>query len=184
MNSETMHSGITHGAIRHGAIRQSKTTHSESRIEKFIVFIVAEYHLALPVGAVLQVVTRPPTNSELDKAGLVQVGRHVVQQLDLHRHLGASAHQSEARPFFVITHNWQGGLWAIPVNEPPNLAEFSLELLRSLPPPDPSHQYPDEHQSNILSIASHAATMTQDDRTTTVFLINLKRLSAPIKALG
>jgi purine-binding chemotaxis protein CheW len=69
-------------------------------IEKLIVFTVAEYHLALPIAEVLQVVNKPTITDELTKTGLVQIGRHMIRLLDLHQQLAANSVQvPKTRPF-------------------------------------------------------------------------------------
>ncbi|MBE9011896.1 chemotaxis protein CheW [Pseudanabaenaceae cyanobacterium LEGE 13415] len=146
-----------------------KTTHSELNLEKFIVFTIADYRLALPIEKVVQIVNRPETTRELSKAGLVQMGRHVIQIFDLHHQLENGIDPGH-RPFLVITYSVSEGFCAIPVSEPPNLVEFPPELMQALPP---SHD-----RSSILSIASHAATLEMDRVPATIFLIDVKRMVA------
>lgn len=151
--------------------------HSELKTEKWIVFSVADYAFALPIGAVLQIVNRPETNHELRKAGLVPMGRYMIPLLDLHRQLqqhdGVSP--SEDQPFLLITGRSPGEFCAIPVSEPPNLVEFSLEQVQVLPQPN--------GQSGPLSIARYAVTVSLNEVTTTIFLLDLNRMLRPTTAL-
>ncbi|WP_051470127.1 chemotaxis protein CheW [Fischerella sp. PCC 9605] len=147
-----------------------KTIHDESKLEKFIAFTVADYRLALPIKAVLKVVTCPPkTDRKLSKMGLIQVSRYMIRVLDLHQHLGLEdLRQLPDQPFLVITPNSQGELCGIPVCEPPDLIELPLETIRQLP-----QSY---RQSGVLEIASHAIAISQQEITTTIFLLDMPQV--------
>ncbi len=150
----------------------------ELEIGKFIIFSAANYSFMLPVSEVLQVINRPVTTGELDKAGLIQIGRHVIPLFDLHQQLEPenAVPAPTHRPFLVITHGLPGELCAIPVGEPPNLVEFPLDLIQILPQTGSS--------SGVLRVASHAATLALEQAPATVFLLNLRRMLVPIAASG
>ncbi|MGG6284050.1 chemotaxis protein CheW [Leptolyngbya sp. AN03gr2] len=147
-----------------------KTPHSELNVEKFIIFTVADYRFALPIAEVVQIVNRPATTPELSKAGLVQIGRHLIQVVNLHQQLAPenSPESAEWYPFLVITYHSSEGFYAIPVREPPNVIEFPQESMQGLPL---SHD-----RSSVLSIASHAATLDIDRVPATIFLMDVNRL--------
>jgi purine-binding chemotaxis protein CheW len=68
----------------------------------------------------------------------------------------------------------QGEICAIPVSEPPNLIELPLGMMQLLP----------QSHSGLLRIASHAAAVTQDELTATLFLLDIKRILAPSPVLS
>jgi chemotaxis signal transduction protein len=143
----------------------------ELKLEKFIVFRIAEYCLALSFDNVLRVIQYLPRQGEkLNALGLTQIGRHTIKILDIHQLLGGEpSSQASANPvFLVITHSSQGHLYGIPVYLPPDLIEIPSRLMNLLPPYDQS--------SHILSMASHTAVISQDEDETTVFLLDLKRV--------
>ncbi|MGV0028796.1 chemotaxis protein CheW [Phormidesmis priestleyi] len=150
---------------------------NELNLEKLIVFDVAEYHLALPIAEVLQVINHPTVTDELTKTGLVLLGHRMIRCLDLHQQLADDSIQvPQNRPFLVIT-QMLGELYAIPVSEPPNVIEFPLEMMQLLP----------QSQSGLLKIASHAAGISskylqgvEDELTATLFLLDIQRILTPI----
>ncbi len=152
-----------------------ETTQNELKPEKWLVFTVAEYSLALPIAQVLQVVNNPSVTRELlNKIGLVQIGRHVIRLLDLHRQIAVENESvPETRPFLIITRDLSGSLCAIPVSEPPTLIEVAPEMMQLLPQSHP--------RSRMAKIASHAATIDDAEATVqagvagTVFLLDIKQ---------
>jgi purine-binding chemotaxis protein CheW len=145
--------------------------HNESTLDKFIVFKVSDCHLALPMSDVLKVVNCPPMNSGgLRAMGLVQLGPHTIRVLDLHQQLSPKEQPQVPanQPFLVITRSPQGELFGIAVEQPPNLMELPRESLRSIPQ--------SERQSGAINLISHAAVISQKQVTTTIFLLDLKRV--------
>ena len=102
--------------------------------------------------------------------GVVQIGHHTIRVLDLHQQLSSSGllPLPGNQPFLVILRTPQGELCGILVDEPPNLVELPLEMLQSIP-----HS---SSQSTPLQMVSHAAVVTHEDVTTTIFLLDVKRL--------
>jgi chemotaxis signal transduction protein len=142
----------------------------ELELEQFIVFRIDEYHLALPLDNILRVVEYSPQRGEkLSTMGLTQIGRYTIKVIDLHQALEVKQpiQMPERSAFLVVTHDAQGQPYGIPVYSPPDLVELPLRMMQALPPHD--------HRANILRIASHAAVISQDDVTTTVFLLDLTR---------
>jgi chemotaxis signal transduction protein len=140
-------------------------------VEKFVVFTIADYSLALPIVEVLRVVNCPAkTSSELEEIGMIQIDRYVIRVLDLYQQLNAEAVSQLPRDpsFLVIVQSAEGELWGIPVDEPPSVIEFPLQMMRPLPKSG--------EQFNLLKIASHVAVISQEQETTTIFLADLKRV--------
>lgn len=147
---------------------------NESTVGKFIVFQIGSYLLALPINEVLKVIDcSSMANKELRTMGVVRLGHHTIRILDLHQQLSSSdlPPLPNDQPFLVVTRDSQGELCGIPVEEPPNLVELPLEVMRSLPK--------SERQSGVLNLVSHAAVVSQNEATTTIFLVDLKRTPNP-----
>ncbi|NEP11477.1 MAG: hypothetical protein F6K14_14950 [Symploca sp. SIO2C1] len=140
-----------------------------TKVDKFIVFKIDDYLLALPMSDVLKVVNFPSI-SNLGAMGLVQLGRHTIRVLDLHEQSLTADVSPLANnpPFLVIIRNAQGELCAIAVDNTPNLIELPLEMMRTLPQ--------SSSQSSILEMVSHAAVLSEEEVTTTIFLLDVKRL--------
>jgi len=143
-----------------------------TKIDKFIVFKIADYLLALPMSDVLKVVNFPPGSNHLGAMGLVQLGRHTIRVLDLHQQLSSGEVSSVANnlPFLIIIRHSQGELCGIAVDDTPNLMEFPLELMRSVPQ--------SFGQSSILEMVSHTLVLSEEEVTTTIFLLDVKQLFA------
>lgn len=144
----------------------------DANVGKFIVFKIADYHLALPIGQVLKVINcSPKVSGGLNTMGLIQLGKHMVRVVDLHQQLtlAGSERLTSHLPFLMITRFPGGELGGIPVGEPPNLVELPLEMMHKLPPSD-SYSQPG------LNLMSHAAVVSQDNVTTTIFLLDLQQV--------
>lgn len=147
----------------------------DSKVSKFIVFKIADYHLALPIRDVLKVVNCSlMVGSGLQTMGVIQLGNHMIRVLDLHEQLssGGSGQLPSSPPFLVITRGSGGELCGIPVEKPPNLVELPLEMMRSLPKSD-------QYGKPALNLVSHAAVVSQENVTTTIFLLDMKRVLNP-----
>ncbi len=141
---------------------------------KFIVFKIGDCPMALPLNDVLKVVNYPSeTSGGLRDLGLVQLGKHTIRVLDFHRYLTPKTLASigDRKSFLVITRTPEGELCGIVVDEPPNLIELQSEMIRSLPT--------SESHSGLLQMVSHAAVLSDEDTTTTIFLLDIKRILNP-----
>ena len=142
---------------------------NEPEAGKFIVFIIADYLLALPMVTVLKVVNSPLVSSgNLRAAGLVQIGHHTIMVLDLHQKLATTYATQVTRnsPFLVIT-QVQGELCGIPVDEPPNLVELPRDSIRALP-----KSY---NQVGLMDMVSHVAVLSQEEKTLNIFIVDINR---------
>lgn len=147
-------------------------------VNKFIVFMIADYFLALPISAVVKVVNYPNTTTQsLKAAGLVQIGKHTLKVLDLHQKLATYAPQLLINnPFLIIIQVFQGELCAIPVTEPPNLVEIPKDSIQALPN--------FEGQDGLLDIVSHVAVLSEAE-TFTIFIIDINLvLNATFKSIA
>jgi purine-binding chemotaxis protein CheW len=127
-----------------------------------------DYLLALPIEEVLKVVNcSPVASSSIRTMGVVQMGRHMIRVLDLHQRFNISTlSELPANQLFLVIIRGAGEeLCGIPVDEPPNLVELPLEIMRKLPK--------SELQSNpLLELVSHAAVLSHETVTTTIFLLD------------
>ncbi|NJM73901.1 MAG: chemotaxis protein CheW [Scytonema sp. RU_4_4] len=150
--------------------------HDESQLNKFIVFTIADYLLALPMSDVVKVVNVSPADSKrLPKIGLLQIGKYIIKILDLHQHssLDALPDSSDHPSFLVVTHDSQRELYGILVNEPPDIVELPPEAMRSLP--KSSH-----HSNPMTEMVSHVAVLSQQEVIKTIFLLDLKRITETV----
>lgn len=146
---------------------------NELEVGKFIVFMIADYLVALPMVTVLKVVNYPPgLNGNLRAAGLIQIGQHPIVILDLHQKFTNSYAPQLTRnsPFLVITQMVRGELCGIPVDETPNIVDLSRDNIRALP-----KSYHQLGQLN-LDIFSHVAVLSEEEKTFTIFLLDINRL--------
>jgi purine-binding chemotaxis protein CheW len=144
--------------------------YNESSVEPFIIFRIAAYLFALPIGDVLQVVNYPAQVShELSQLGMIQLGHHMIKVVDLHRFFNSEGFSQVpgSQSFLVITRDPQGEFCGIPVDEPPDLIEFSPEKLRSLSQ--------DERQFGVAKLASHVIVLSWKEVSTTIFRLDLQR---------
>ena len=148
--------------------------HDDSIASKFIVFKIAEYHLALPISVVLKVLNCAAAGSEFTTMGILQLGRHTIRVVDLQErlHSGNSGEKPRNSPFLVISRTPGGELCGIPVEEPPNLVELPLETIQTLPKAD-------RYSKPALNLVSHVAVLSQEKVTTTIFLLDLQQVLNP-----
>ncbi len=156
--------------------------HDEIKAGKFIVFKIADYLLALPISDVLKVLNcSSQVNMELRTMGVVQLGRHLIRVLDLHQHFSYQRQnlpslqvsdlpqKSANKTFLVITQDQEGELCGISVDEPPEIVEIPHHMVRSLPKSD-------RYSKDVLNIVSHAAILSHEDVSKTIFILNLKQV--------
>jgi chemotaxis signal transduction protein len=146
----------------------------ESNIDKFIVFKVADYLLAISIHKVVKVINCSAIKiNKLTTMGLVQIGRHIIKLLDLHQPLntGGLSHSSGTQPFLVITYDFHGELCGILVDEPPDLIELPPEIIQPLPTSA-------SDSKSAIEMVSHVAVLTHQEVTKTVFLLDFQQAMA------
>jgi chemotaxis signal transduction protein len=149
--------------------------HHNSQVSKFIVFKVADYLLSLPLSHVLKVINYSSVAAQagiplLRTMGIVQLGKHTIRVLNLHQHLSLDGLPQIPlkQPFLLIAQIAKEELCGIWLEEPPNLLELDNETLRIIPK--------SKRQSGNLEIISHAAVLSENNVTTTIFLLDLQRI--------
>lgn len=133
----------------------------------FIVFKIADYFLALPISSVFKVINYAANNTNLNTAGLVQIGSHAIALLDLHQLLGDRTRSATKKTPFLLIASVQGELCAIPVEEPPNLVELGRDNIKTLPP--------SYHHHRLRNIVNYAAIFSEEGNTFTVFILDINR---------
>jgi chemotaxis signal transduction protein len=121
-----------------------------------------DYLLALPVAAILKVMSCPPISGSLKEGlGILNIGSQTITILDLYQkfapHSAATEHRTRVQdyPFLILLKTITGEPCGIPVGEPPVLLDIPLNTVRPLPP--------SYRQVNDLNFASHLAIIPQDE---------------------
>ncbi|WP_445630251.1 chemotaxis protein CheW [Nostoc sp. DSM 114167] len=116
---------------------------SETDSLRVVVFAIADYLFALPVGAVLKVIACPPISSTVESGiGMVDLGAQTITIVDLRQKLipqlqTQQAHQVSAVDtsgrFLLLTQTRTGEICGISVDKPPALIDIPLEVVRPVP---------------------------------------------------
>ncbi|WP_143467515.1 chemotaxis protein CheW [Leptolyngbya ohadii] len=96
----------------------------------FVVFAVAGYHLALPIEIIVQVIRCPARlDSDLGKAGLMQIGQHLIQVINIEQKSDESCDRQPGgnQDFLIVIADPEKKLYGIVVDEPPNLMKQPSE---------------------------------------------------------
>ena len=145
-----------------------------SQIIKFITFKVADYWFSLPIAAVLKIVNcPPPEKGGIVTLGVVQLGSHTIQLLDLYSmfDLDADAKTLEKSSFLLVLRNAQKKLLGITLDTPPDLIELSLSNFQSVPK--------NNYSAAKRRWVSHIAVVSEQGISRTLLLLNLKALFTP-----
>ncbi|MEM1239185.1 MAG: chemotaxis protein CheW [Cyanobacteria bacterium P01_H01_bin.26] len=104
-----------------------------SETRKFITFQISSYWYVIPMAAVLKIVNCPPKHEGgLVGFGVVQIGPHTIQLLNLHRIFEPDANTQlpEEAPFLVVLQSQENKLWGITLDAPPDLIDLPLAALK------------------------------------------------------
>ncbi|MDF5722904.1 MAG: chemotaxis protein CheW [Rhizonema sp. PD37] len=156
--------------------------YNESKVEKFIVFKIAYYRIALLINDVMKVVNCSSiAKKEILTLGLAHIGRHTIKVLDLHDYLDREiqnpmslqannlSQKNATEGFLVIVRNLDRHFCGIWVDQPPDLLELPDEMMRSLPK---SARQP----KTLLDLVSHAAVLSRNGVTNTIFLLDVEQV--------
>ncbi|WP_257209609.1 chemotaxis protein CheW, partial [Nostoc linckia] len=158
-------------------------TVSESDSLRVVVFAIADYLFALPVGAVLKVIACPPISSTVESGiGMVDLGAQTITIVDLRQkfisqlqaqqtHQVLSAVETPGR-FLLLTQTRTGEICGIPVDKPPALIDIPLEAVRPVP-----WSY---RQVAELNFVSHMAVLsvTPNEEPLKVLLLGMNQILA------
>ncbi|MEQ9235637.1 chemotaxis protein CheW [Coleofasciculus sp. E2-BRE-01] len=139
--------------------------------QKYIVFKISDSLMSLPMDNVLKVLNTPSNESGWNAMGLLQIGDYTIRIVDLHQQLNPNydANSTNLQSFLVITNPIEGDLFGIIVDEPPNLIELNPDLIRKLP-----------KYNRRLPMVSHAAVLQENEKKTTIFMLDLYELFNPV----
>lgn len=138
---------------------------------RVIVFEIANHLFALPVGAVLKVITCPSLSTPIKNGiGMLEVGDQTVTVVDLsHKFVEESDCQGllPKRRFLILIQTRTGELCGIPVDNAPAITDIPLATIRPVPLSIRLVQ---------LAFASHMAILpeTQDSSAKKIFLLGIK----------
>ncbi|MEM7065159.1 MAG: chemotaxis protein CheW [Cyanobacteria bacterium P01_B01_bin.77] len=102
-------------------------------MKKYISFQVASYWYVIPVTEILKVVNcPPPSQGGVVGLGVVQLGPHTIQLLDLEQLFGseAIARENLKSTYLVVLQRQENTLWGIALGAPPDLVELSSAVLK------------------------------------------------------
>lgn len=147
----------------------NSSTKSDSLI-KFIIFEIGKLTLALPILHVQKIIKQNEVHgSGLSHINLTHLPDKEVTIVDLHQKLfGVSLTHQNTTGYFIISQDIAGEALGIVVAAPPTLIEIPIDQIRLIP-----DSY---RRSDTLEIASHVAIIPQNDKTWTVFILDLSRL--------
>ena len=160
-------SNVSNNAPRWGT---STGTDSPAEVTQYITFKLADYLLALPSQKILKIVaTPPPEQGGLVGIGLVQLGQHSIQILDLSKLLDLKEPSKEAAsqnpPFLVVFQDNAEDLWGIALPEPPDLMNVPDYALKPVPS--------EKRLARMLRWVSHLVTYDLNSDRHTLLLLDL-----------
>ncbi|MEM9007634.1 MAG: chemotaxis protein CheW [Cyanobacteria bacterium P01_F01_bin.86] len=155
-------------------IRPLPTTKSrltEDR-QKFVAFPIANQTLAIPLSNVLRVLRHEPDkqDSDLNRLGLLQIGRYTIRVLNLHQWLtpNFTSVNPTSQPFLIVARSAEWEPFCIWADGLPDLVELAPNAWRSLPPSASA-------SSGFLELISHTAAVAYGEGNKTVFLLDIPR---------
>lgn len=101
-------------------------------LKKYISFQVASYWYVIPVTEILKVVNcPPPSQGGVVGLGVVQLGPHTIQLLDLEQIFGGDATTRATLKSTLVVLQHQGNtLWGIALGTAPDLVELPSAALK------------------------------------------------------
>ncbi|MBW4515128.1 MAG: chemotaxis protein CheW [Timaviella obliquedivisa GSE-PSE-MK23-08B] len=141
---------------------------------RVITFMIANQMLALPMNAIVKVVSCPPQMSgSTNSIELFHFGQRVITVLNLHKHFTQSLEGSSGK-FLVITQIKHKELYAFLVDTPPDLIDLPASTIRQIP-----ESYRHGH---ALSIASCVAVLSKEEGLTSIFIIEVEQMIRALRA--
>lgn len=139
-----------------------------SLLTKFVTFKVAGHWFALSMVAILRIVNcPPPEKGGVITLGVVQLGPHTVQLLDLYGifGIGADAASPDQASFLLVLRSEQKKLWGIALESPPDLIELPLDAFQAISS--------DKSFAPRKQWISHIAVVSKPDISRTLLLLDL-----------
>ncbi|NEQ51577.1 MAG: chemotaxis protein CheW [Leptolyngbya sp. SIO3F4] len=145
-----------------------------SKSIKLVTFKIASHWFALPMANVLKIVNCPsPSKGSVILFGVVQLGNHTIQLLDLYGTfgLGTNAKPPVQPQFLLVLRMHKKTLWGIVLEAPPDLIELPLDLLKSISV--------DQRFVPRKQWISHIAVVSEQTIKRTLLLLDLKAVFKP-----
>lgn len=134
---------------------------------RVITFTIANQTLALPLNAIVKVVSCPPQMiSSTNSIELFHFGQRAITVLNLHKHFSPQSEVASGK-FLVITQLKQKELYAFLVDTPPDLIDLPASTIRQLP-----ESY---RQGHALSIARCVAVLPKEEGSIPIFIIEIEQ---------
>jgi purine-binding chemotaxis protein CheW len=148
-------------------------SHSQESV-RVITFMIANQVLALPMNAIVKVVSCPPQMiSSTNSIELFHFGQRAITVLNLHKHFAQTLEVASGK-FLVVTQMKQKELYAFLVDTPPDLIDLPVSTIRQIP-----ESYRHGH---ALSIASCVAVLPQEEGSTSIFIIEIEQAIRALRA--
>jgi len=151
----------------------NSSIHSQESV-RVITFMIANQVLALPMNAVVKVVSCPPQMiSSTNSIELFHFGQRAITVLNLHKHFAQKLEVASGK-FLVITQLKQKELYAFLVDTPPDLIDLPASTIRQVP-----ESYRHGH---ALSIANCVAVLPKEEGSTSIFIIEIEQAIQALRA--
>ena len=144
---------------------------TEETALRAIIFAVADYWFALPVGAVQKISLCPPIKNSLEAGlGTIDLGDETATVVDLEAKFAPHQDHNFTRRYLLLTQTHSGEKCGLIATSPPSMVEIPLSTIRPLPP-----YY---RESGNLGFISHLAVLPQEkeEETLDVFLLGMREL--------
>ncbi|MGD1856770.1 MAG: chemotaxis protein CheW [Leptolyngbyaceae cyanobacterium] len=101
-------------------------------LSKYVSFQIANYWYVIPVDEILKIVNCPsPNQGGVVGLGVVQLGPHTIQLLDLYQIFGLPPQTNAGNPaFLIVLQNKNNQLWGVALETPPDLIELLPTVLK------------------------------------------------------
>jgi hypothetical protein len=138
---------------------------------KYIVFRIGSYPLALPVDRILKIVTCPDHLGQLLRdVWLAQMGQRMVLIMNLHQSFlpknEADLNDNFGR-FLLMVRGKDGEICGIPLDEPPNLEDIPASIVQDVPP--------SYYQVGLPEWIAQIAILNDQSKTSAILMLDIDR---------
>lgn len=141
------------------------------KTQKYIIFKIHSYWYVISTAAVIKIVNCPPASTvETANIGIVQLGPHTIQLLDLDQMTNSDTSQKESavKPFLIVLKSNTNKFFGIALKSPPDLIDLPSNVLtpvsleKSFNPKNPW--------------ISHVGVINKDDDSRTLLQLDLEKI--------
>lgn len=144
---------------------------------KLLSFPIGKLNVALHIDVVQKVVNFSTVyGSGLNHYGMATIEEEEITVVDLHKKFFniPSTFKGEDKKYLLLAENSSGERFGIIVTETPSLYDVSIKDIRALPP--------SYRQADTFKIASHVTMIHEEEKQTTVFILDPDELVIPTKS--